>query len=117
MLARSAREVTQTQSEKMATIEDALERLQAGKPAKIRWFGACMRALDLKTPWVTFAPIGPEGPQTGDIVFARIGGVVIRKVTRISSDCVCLVEIEGEPEVAVSREQTCGKLLLEASSG
>jgi hypothetical protein len=101
----------------MATVEQGIERLRAGKPAKLRWFGACMRALNLPTPWATFVPIGPVGPQPGDIVFVQVGGVVIRKVTRISSDRVWLVETEGEPEVGVRPEQVCGKLHLEATSG
>jgi hypothetical protein len=103
----------------MATIEDAIEKLQAGKPARIRWFGACMRALDLKTSWAVFVPFGPEGPQPGDILFSRAstGGVVIRKVTRIAGDSVCMVFTEGEPEDAVRREHVFGMLDLEASSG
>jgi hypothetical protein len=101
----------------MATIEDAIVKLQAGKPAKIHWFGSCMRALDLKTPWATdFVPFGPGGPQPGDIVLVKMGGVVIRKVTRIIGDSAWLKETEGEPEVAVSREQVRGKLLLDASN-
>jgi len=70
----------------MATIEDAFEKLQAGKPARIRGFGACMRALDLKTPWAAFVPFGPAGPQPGNIVFwwTSIGGVVIRRVMSVA---------------------------------